>query len=164
MASQHWGRIVHNPPQAPFHMSLLLSGSWCRIGPSGESDTISPEVNRVLTMARCGPRKGSGAAKTFCGFAFLAIAVLIIAIGALSTESRLAAPRHSTRTFHHTSKTCRLAEGCADELAPVDSENDESATPVVWYESTPHLQIVESPLPELTGAPQAHGLRAPPRA
>ena len=116
------------------------------------------------TIPRFGTRKGNGTARTFCGFAFLAIAILIIAIGALSTESRLAAPQHSASNLHHTSKTCRFAEGGANEIAPAKSENDETATLVVRTEFTPHAIPLESPLAELTGASQAHGLRAPPRA
>jgi hypothetical protein len=145
-------------------MPLLLRDSWCTIGASGDLNISSPEVNRVLTMARFGARKGNGEARTFCGFTFLAIAILIIAIGALSTESRLAAPRHSTSALHHTSRTCRLAEGSAYELAPVNRENENKAIPVVQHEFTPHILALEFPLLELTGAPQAHGLRAPPRA
>jgi hypothetical protein len=145
-------------------MSLLSSDSWCTIGPSGDPNTSSHEVNRVLTMARFGARKGNGAARMFCGFAVLAIAVLIIAVGALSTECHLAAPRHNTSALHHTSRTCRLAEGGAYEVAPVNRENDDKSIPVVQNEFTPHILALESPLLELTGAPQAHGLRAPPRA
>jgi hypothetical protein len=117
----------------------------------------------VLRLARGEARKGSGVAKTFRGFAFVAVAILIVTAGALCTESRVAARRQNTSSWH-TSKTSRMTVSGADELAPVKSEQAESAIPVISPEFKPDLPPIESPLPELTGAPQAHGLRAPPKA
>ncbi len=121
------------------------------------------EVDRVLRLDRHEVRRRSGVAKRLCGVAFVAVALLIITVGTLSTESRVAARGQNTSSWH-TSKTSRMTESGAQELAPVESAVVESAIPVISPEFKPHLPFIESPLPDLTGDPQAHGLRAPPRA
>jgi hypothetical protein len=94
---------------------------------------------------------------------FVAIAVLVVTVGVLATESRLPNPGQNTVSWH-TSKSSRMAECGGDKLAPVQVDDSRPAPPVVptviiHYYFSP----IELPLAELAGFPQAHGLRAPPR-
>lgn len=144
-----------------FLKSLPSNSVWCRIMAVGYPGILSSEVIRLLTLARSAARKGSAAAKSFCGFAFAAIAILIVTVGVLSTESRLPNIGQGTNSWH-TCKTSRMTDNGVDELAPVRVNEAEVVNPVIPSDYEPHLRAVTSPLPELTGAPQAHGLRAPP--
>ena len=93
---------------------------------------------------------------------FAAIALLVITVGALATESNL--PRTNQRTNSwHTTKSSFKAE-CGGDLwvSPQVDESDPS-TPVVVQTPRQSLLSFEQPPLETTGAIQAHGLRAPPR-
>jgi hypothetical protein len=96
------------------------------------------------------------------GTVFVAIALLIVTVGVLATESRLPNSGQNTTSWH-TSKVSRMAECGGDELAPVQTDDSRPAPPVMTLEVIHYFSPMEFPLPELAGAPRAHGLRAPPR-
>jgi len=146
----------------PVHSPFRFIGSSCNVGPSEVLDTMSPEVDRLLNSARCAAHRGRGVAKVFSKLAFVAVALLIMTVGVLSSESRLPTAGQSTGSWH-TSKTSRMTLGGGTELAPVQTDEARPAAPIVAPELIRYSSPIDLPLPELAGAPQAHGLRAPPR-
>jgi len=93
----------------------------------------------------------------------VAIALLIVTVGVLATESRFPNAIQNTTSWH-TSKSSRMAECGGDELAPVETDDSRPAPPLITTVIAHYFFSTELPLQELAGAPQAHGLRAPPRA
>ncbi len=149
------GILVHSP--------FRFIGSSCHVGPSEVLDTMSLEVERLLNSARCAAHRGLGVAKVFSKLAFVAVALLIVTVGVLSTESRLPTAGHTSASWH-TSKTSRMTIGGGSELAPVQQDEARPAAPIVTPELTRYSPPIDLPLPEIAGALQAHGLRAPPLA
>jgi hypothetical protein len=94
---------------------------------------------------------------------FVAIALLIVTVGVLETESRLPNAGQNSASWH-TSKVSRVAHCSGDELAPVQINDSRPAPAIVTVEVIHHFFPLEFVLPELASAPQAHGLRAPPHA
>ena len=100
-------------------------------------------------------------AKHRCCFVIIAIAALIVSVGALSSASRVYG--HAGRSSH-TTKTARMAETGAGKIAPIKNEVVASALPVNPPILTSHLPVTEIPIPERPGSTESHGLRAPPTA
>jgi hypothetical protein len=109
-------------------------------------------------------RRGKSLATAIGGTVFVAIALLIVTVGVLATESRLPRTARDTASWH-TSKVSRMEKCGGEELAPVQLDVSRATTPVIATEVIHYYRFsrIESPLPELVGVPQAHGLRAPPR-
>jgi hypothetical protein len=91
---------------------------------------------------------------------FVAVALLIVTIGTLATETRIPQATQDT-SLRHTSKISRMMECGGDEMPPPLIAESRSALP----SATPHPShdySYDVVFPEFTGVPQAHGLRAPP--
>jgi len=93
---------------------------------------------------------------------FVAIALLIVTVSALATESRFPNPGHNP-TACHISKVSRMTECGGDDLVPTQVDESRPTPPVITVEVIHFFAPIEFPLPELAGVTQAHGLRAPPR-
>lgn len=122
-------------------------------------------VANLFRNVRCAARRGSAIATAAAELVFVAIAVLVVTVGVLATESRLPNPGLKTSSWY-ASKSSRMAECGGDELVPVETDDTRSTPRLVTMEAPLHCWLVpiELPLPELVGVPQAHGLRSPPLA
>ncbi len=117
----------------------------------------------MLRLTQSEARQGSAMAKHYCRCAVMAIAALIVSVGALSSSSRWAAYGHSSGSTH-TAKTIRMAETGARDIAPIKKEVLASALPVnppILHSPPPTAEI---PILDLPGSRESHGLRAPPIA
>jgi hypothetical protein len=95
-------------------------------------------------------------------FILVAIALLIVTVGVLATESRFPQAGQRDSACWHSSKASRMTECGGKDLAPPLSEESRSASRIVKPVVLHFLPFRTLTLPELAGAPQAHGLRAPP--
>ena len=164
LASQLRVAFRLRPPRgASLQLSLRSTGSWCRISPREVQGLMPAGVNGLLRIARSAVRRGTSIATVIGRIVFVAIALLIVTVGVLATESRLPNPTQNT-TAWHMSKSSRMAECGGDELVPVQTDDSRPAPPIITTAVTHYFLPIELPLQELAGAPQAHGLRAPPRA
>jgi len=115
----------------------------------------------LLRVAQCLAHKGTCIATLIGRALFVAIALLVVTVGVLATESRLPNARQNTASWH-TSKLSRMEECGGRESEPAPSGVSQPPPLSLTVDRKPHFALVESPLPELAGVPQAHGLRAPP--
>lgn len=127
---------------------------------------ITPEVMRLLRNARKAARGGSCIAKAVGRIVFVAIALLVVTVGTLATESRLPLGGRYSSSWH-VSKSSRMAEFGGEKLAPVQSEDAQPSAPIVQTE-TFSLSFCRRPslplaVPESISIPESHGLRAPPQ-
>ena len=145
-------------------LSLRFTGRWCRIGPCEVLWRMPSGVDSLLRSARCAARRGNCIATAVADVIFVAIAILIVTVGVLATESRIYTPGQNPTTWH-TSKSSRMAECGGDKLSPAQTDDSRPAPPVKATETAVSYFLfpLELPLPKLVGVPQAHGLRAPPR-
>ena len=110
-------------------------------------------------------RRSSCIAQALGKIVFVAVALLVVTVGTLATESRLpTAGRYSSSW--HISKSSRMAECGGEKLAPAQTEDAQPSTPVVTPDilnlSITRTASIVLPVPEIAGVPQSHGLRAPP--
>ena len=122
-------------------------------------------VTNLFRNARCLARRGGAIATAAAKLLFVAIAILVVTVGVLATESRLPNAGLKSSSWY-ASKSSRMAECGGDELVPVETDDTRPTPRVVTTEAPIHCWLVpiELPLPELVGVPQAHGLRSPPLA
>jgi hypothetical protein len=93
---------------------------------------------------------------------FAAIALLVVTVGVLATESGLPKAGRNSASCH-TSKSSRMTELDRDELAPAQTADSRSSPFIVTSETDRFHCDSPDLLPRgLGAAPQAHGLRAPP--
>ncbi|MGD0226162.1 MAG: hypothetical protein ABSF71_27840 [Terriglobia bacterium] len=120
----------------------------------------------MLRMARNASRRGSFLAGVVGKTLIVAIALLIVAIGVLATQSRLH-PAGQSGTSWHITKSSRMAECGGEKLVPRQTDDSRPPAPILKTEVIIHyspVSPIEVPLSELAGVPQSHGLRGPPRA
>ena len=117
----------------------------------------------MLRMARGVSRKGCLIAAAAREILFVAIALLIVTVGVLATASRMHLSRQGSTW--QTAMSSRMVECGSNDLAPAQTDDSRPSPPAEMMQATfryfPSIPI-EDLLPELSGAPQAHGLRAPP--
>ncbi len=122
-------------------------------------------VDNLLRMARNASHRGRFLARVAGKTLIVTIALLIVTVGVLATQSRLH-PAGQSGTSWHTSKSSRMAECGGEKLAPAQTDDSRPSAPSFKTEVIIHyspLSPVEFPLTELAGVPQSHGLRAPPQ-
>jgi hypothetical protein len=150
-----------------YHIATKFLGAFPAFGlelnTKDKYGRMSPEVHRVLRLTQPEARQGSAVARHYCRYVVIAIAALIVSVGALSSSSRWAAYGHAGSSSH-TTKTIRMAETGPSEIAPIKNEVVASALPVNPPILSAHQPAVEIPIPELPGSTESHGLRAPPVA
>lgn len=95
-------------------------------------------------------------------FILVGIGLLIVTVGVLATESRFPQAGRPDSACWHSSKASRMTECGGKDLAPPLSVESRASYPVVKPVAVRFLPFRTLALPELAGAPQAHGLRAPP--
>ena len=140
-------------------------GSWGNGSPGEVLGQIPAGVTSLLRFARCAARRGSSIATAIGSIAFAAVALLIVTVGVLATESRILSNGKNTTSWY-TSKSSRMAECGGDKLAPVQTDDSRPAPPIITTEVNSQfspISPIELPISEFAGVPQAHGLRAPPR-
>ena len=145
---------------------LLGCCSWYRMNPRNVTAQV-PEVKSLLRNARNAARRGSCIAKALGRVVFVAVALLVVTVGTLATESRLYTTGRNSTSWH-TSKSSRMAECGGEKLAPAQTDDARSFAPFAPFHQTEKIAfyrispIIVVPLPEIAGVPQSHGLRAPP--
>jgi hypothetical protein len=92
---------------------------------------------------------------------FVAIALLIVSVSVLATESRVWRAQRDTASWH-TSKVSRMVQSGGDELVPVAIDDYRPAPRIVVVAVVYNLPPMKFDLQEVAGVPQSHGLRAPP--
>ncbi len=115
----------------------------------------------MVRFVRCAARRQNSLAGAIGSIIFVAIALLIVTVGFLATESSLPRTAQDTASWH-TRKVGRMAECGGDEFVPAQIEESRLAAPIVTPVTTHYFSPIEFVQPELVGVSQAHGLRAPP--
>src|SRR5208282_5914184 len=139
---------------ALLQFSLQSTGIWSRISPLEVLGQMPVGVNSLFRIVRCAARRGSAIATAMGTAVFVAIALLVVTVGVLATESRL--PNSGkTPTSRLTTKSSRMAECGGERLAPVQVDESRPAPPVI---TTVVIHFcfspIELPLSELAGSPQ----------
>ena len=157
------GLLLKTPCGVALQLSLRFAGSWYNLEVRQVLGQMVTGVNNLLRNARYAARRGSSKATAVANVIFAAVALLVVSVSVLATESRLPNTLRDTSS-RHASKSCRMVECGGDELAPVQIDESRPTPYIVRPESVIHYSPtpIESPLPELVGVPQAHGFRSPP--
>jgi hypothetical protein len=143
-------------------MSLRSTGNGCTISVSSGRWRTLTEEGDLFRLVRSAVRRGSTIATAMGRLIFAVIAVLILTVGALSTESRIPQVLQNTG-LRHTSKISRMTECGGEELPPRQVSEFRAVPPVLTPVTVPYCSP-EIPLAEFTDTSRAHGLRAPPLA
>jgi hypothetical protein len=117
----------------------------------------------LLGFTCCASRRRHSFANVAGGYVCVAIALLIVTVGVLATESRLVNVRQSTTSWH-TVKISKMVECGGDQMAPLQTTDSRPAPRIVATRPIAYIPPQDAVLPELADAPHEHGLRAPPHA
>ena len=142
-------------------MSLRAAGKQCRINPRQVQRRRPTEEGDLSRFVHSAARAGNSVATVMGRVLFVGIALLIVTVGVLSTESNVPRPVQSASSWH-TSKISRMAEGAGDEFAPPAADASAPAPSLAVTSIEKEFFPTEFVFPEIAGAPRAHGLRAPP--
>ena len=126
-------------------------------------DQIPVEANGLLRLTQGASPRRSALADAASLIACIAIALLIVTVGALATETRLANVDGNTTSWH-TSKISRMMECGGDRITSPQTDHSRPVPLITTTQPIAYLSSSEMPAPELADAPHEHGLRAPPRA
>ena len=151
-----------SPPSLFVHLPFHCGGSRFRFGSRTVPGQFQLGASDLLRVLHCAGRKGTGVATLIGRTLFIAIALLVVTVGALATQSRLPNAGQNTSSWH-TSKLGRMEACASQEEAPAPPLVFQPAVHSPTAEPEFHPAPMESPLAELAGVPRAHGLRAPPR-
>lgn len=141
-------------------MCLFFAADRSRINLRPERRRTLIEENGLFRFVRSAARRSGPVATAMGRTIFVTVALLIVTVGVLATETRIPQATQDT-SLRHTSKSSRMTECGGDEMPPPLVAESRSAPP----RATPHTfhdNSFDVVFPEFSGAPQAHGLRAPP--